>query len=90
LLGARFFLKAGVGAVQRHASEVGDPIDPIGNYRRDTTLVLKARGRADRDGPHILSDQRSHTMRPLIEADCWVVTHEDKAGRRSCRVFPLF
>ncbi|WP_010185854.1 molybdopterin molybdotransferase MoeA [Sphingomonas sp. PAMC 26605] len=87
LLGARFFLGAALRAMLGESPERGDVVETVTELRPDTTLFLKA-VRDPGGAIEILADQRSHTLRPLIAANCWVVADTTPLGPRR-RVFPL-
>lgn len=87
LLGARFFLGAALRTMLGEAAECGDVVELATDLRADTTLFLKAR-RDSAGAIDILADQRSHTLRPLIDANCWVVADAQPDGPRR-RVYPL-
>ncbi len=87
LLGARFFLGAALRAMLGEPPESGFVVEVDTDHRPDTTLFLKA-FRDPGGAIRILADQRSHTLRPLIEANCWVVTDTTPQGARR-RVYPL-
>jgi molybdopterin molybdotransferase len=82
LLGARFFLSAAVRAMTGAPPETGEPVDIVTESKSDTTLFLKA-VRTPAGEIRILADQRSHTLRPLIEANCWIATDSTPLGTRS-------
>jgi molybdopterin molybdotransferase len=87
LLGARFFLGAALRAMLGEPPESGFVVAIDTAHRPDTTLFLKA-FRDPGGAIRILADQRSHTLRPLIEANCWVVTDTTPNGARR-RLYPL-
>lgn len=87
LLGARFFLGAALRAMSGLPPESGETVAIESESRPDTTLFLKA-VRDSGGAVRILADQRSHTLRPLIEANCWVVADTAPDGERR-RVYPL-
>lgn len=87
LLGARFFLGAALRGVLGEPTENGAVVELDSDHRPDTTVFLKAY--RDPCGTiAILADQRSHTLRPLIDANCWVVVDTTPHGVRR-RVYPL-
>ncbi|QBM75771.1 molybdopterin molybdotransferase MoeA [Sphingomonas sp. AAP5] len=87
LLGARFFLGAALRVMSGLPRERGETVEIDTDRRPDTTLFLKA-SRDAAGAIRILADQRSHTLRPLIEANCWVVADTTPDGERR-RVYPL-
>ncbi|MGY2735849.1 molybdopterin molybdotransferase MoeA [Sphingomonas sp. UYP23] len=87
LLGARFFVGAALRAMSGLPPENGETLEIDTDWRPDTTLFLKA-SRDAAGAIRILADQRSHTLRPLIEANCWVVADTTPDGERR-RGYPL-
>lgn len=87
LLGARFFLGAALRVMSGLPPEHGEMVALDSDWRPDTTLFLKA-ARDPGGAISILADQRSHTLRPLITANCWVVADTTSEGPRR-RVYPL-
>lgn len=87
LLGARFFLGAALRAMLGEPAEGGTVVEMESDHRPDTTLFLKAFRHPGGD-VDILADQRSHTLRPLIDANCWVVVDTTSDGTLR-RVYPL-
>lgn len=85
LVGFRFFALAAVRCVMGLPPEVGEPV--LGNVpaRSGTTLFLRARrSRQAGKGPEMLEDQRSHVLRSIVTADCWVVSGpEETVGAAS-------
>ena len=91
-VGFRFFVSAAIRSMLGLCPEAGTvtPLDV--SAREGTTLILKGRSYADATGAtcvEIREDQRSHTMRPLIEADCWVVADRMVSGQARHRRFPM-
>ncbi|TPG54462.1 molybdopterin molybdotransferase MoeA [Sphingomonas glacialis] len=87
LLGARFFVGAALRAMSGLPAERGETVAIETESRPDTTVFLKA-VREPGGTIRILADQRSHTLRPLIAANCWVVADATPEGERG-RVYPL-
>ena len=87
MLGARFFLGAALRVMSGLPPECGETVEIDTDARLDTTLFLKA-SRDAAGAIRILADQRSHTLRPLIEANCWVVADTTPDGERR-RVYSL-
>lgn len=75
LVGFRFFVIAAlrqmVGLRPEAAPTLSQPVEA----RPGTTLFLRAKRRPDASGEvTILEDQRSHVLRSVLQADCWVRT----------------
>lgn len=82
MVGFRFFVCAALRRLMGLPDEVGRAFSPPpADGRAGTTLFLRAR-QAEREGdpPLILADQRSHVMRSLLDADCWVRLETGAAG----------
>lgn len=83
-LGFRFLVAAAIRKTLGLGIERGTPVATEAVARPGTTLLLKARfeGHDDQRRTTILPDQRSHTMRPLIDANCWIaVDHVNGSAR---------
>lgn len=82
-VGARFFVIAAIRAMLGLGRERGSvvAIDVPGGADTVGTRILKARWRP---GPPpavtLAADQRSHTMRPLLDCNSWVVRSADPDG----------
>jgi molybdopterin molybdotransferase len=85
LVGGRFFMLQAIRAAAGLTLETGDQIASV-EGREGTALVLK--GRRTKDGVEILPGQKSHMLRSLVDADCWIVTSED-APDGPAHLFPL-
>ncbi len=77
LIAGRFLMVQAIRAAQGLPLEQGESVG-TGQGRPGTTLVLKAR--SGPDGIDILPGQRSHMLRSLTDADCWIVTDERGDG----------
>jgi molybdopterin molybdotransferase len=77
LIAGRFLMVQAIRAAQGLPLEQGVPVR-TDQGRPGTTLVLKARNRPG--GVEVLPGQRSHMLRSLADADCWVVTDERGDG----------
>lgn len=87
LVGARFFIMAALRAWYGLPPELATKVWPD---RRNggPTRVLKACARRDatHEEPYVLPGQQSHRLRPLLDADVWLI----KGGDEPACVFPLF
>lgn len=89
-VGFRFFVTAAVRAMLGLSPEQGIAEAISGEQRPGTTRILKAQHNLDSTPSlAICADQRSHTMRPLIDATCWIVVPPAEAVDRPCRRFTL-
>jgi len=90
-LGFRFFVTAAVRAMSGLPAESGRPVTVEVEPRPGVTSLLKARSVTCPEGTRIeiLADQRSHTMRPLIDANCWLAVDRAASGETRCRHYPL-
>ena len=82
-VGARFFVIAAIRAMLGLESERGRPvaIDAPGGPDTVGTRILKAQwGPGPPPAVTLAADQRSHTMRPLLECNSWVVRSVDPDG----------
>ena len=82
-VGARFFVTTAVRAMLGLNREVGTTVsvDVPGIAPAGVTRILKARRSADNHGAvELAQDQRSHTMRPLLECDTWLVVKDGPEG----------
>lgn len=81
MVGFRFFVCAALRRLMGLPDEEARTFPPALEGRAGTTLFLRAR-QTGRDGepPKILADQRSHVMRSLLDADCWVRLEKGAAG----------
>ena len=77
LIAGRFLMVQAIRAYRGLPLEQGVPVR-TDQGRPGTTLVLKARNRPG--GVEVLPGQRSHMLRSLTDADCWIVTDERGDG----------
>ena len=87
-LGFRFLVVAAVRKMLGLGIERGTRVSTDAQGRPGTTLLLKARS----DAQHritILMDQKSHTMRPLIDANCWIAVDHDANGSARHRLYGI-
>lgn len=90
-LGFRFLVAAAIRKTLGLGIERGTIVSTEAVARPGATLLLKARfeGHDDQCRITILPDQRSHTMRPLIDANCWVAVDLNADGSARHRRYAL-
>jgi molybdopterin molybdotransferase len=89
LIGARFFIGRALRAMAGMDAEPRLDVADAPPGRAGLTLVLKARRDIRADGratATILPGQQSHILRPLLDADCWLVTPDSGPSA----LFPLY
>jgi len=89
LVAGRFFVMSAIRAMLGVPPEAGESVPPPQPARPDATLVLKAM-RSVENGEirvEILPGQQSHRLRPLLDANCWLVIDAEEAD--SARLYPL-
>ena len=87
LVGARFFIMGALRAWYGLPPELATKIWPD-RRQCGPTRVLKACVRPDAPNgePSVLPGQQSHRLRPLLDADAWLI----EGGDEPTRLFPLF
>jgi molybdopterin molybdotransferase len=87
----RFFVVEAIRAMLGVGRERGQIVGDHAPSKPGLTFFLKSRRSAPDHGEVVvepLADQRSHTMRPLIDANCWLVV-DDTLGAPRAKVFDL-
>ena len=87
LVGMRFFVAAAIRALLGLPAEEGEPAPHAIGGRPGTTLFLRGRHAAD-GGVDVTLDQRSHVLRSVLAADCWVRV-DDGGARVFAKAPPL-
>lgn len=91
-VGFRFFVAAAIRRSQGLSIETGEPVALHHDRMPGTTCILKARLERGQQRPvavRIDFDQRSHTMRPLMDANCWLVIPPLEERNVPAQVFPM-
>jgi molybdopterin molybdotransferase len=80
-VGFRFFVMAAIRRLLGVPPESGFPTEISTPPRERCTLLLRGKksDRSDR-GIEAIADQRSHVMRSLVEADCWIKLDPAETG----------
>ena len=88
----RFFVMAAIQRMTQRPPETGVEVSLDVEGRSGTTIILKGRSVSPRGAAltvELLKGQQSHRMRPLLEADHWVVVETGLQGTTTARAFAM-